>query len=52
MAAYVLSNELRQSVKMRDLPSILSLFRKEFNRFNNTRTRIYYSIYQMTLRLL
>ena len=25
--------------KMRDLPSILSLFRNEFNRFNNTGAR-------------
>ena len=31
---------------------ILSFFRNEFNKFNNTRTRIYDSIYHMTVRLL
>ena len=31
-----LLNELRKSDKMRDLPSILSLFRNKFNKFNNT----------------
>ena len=31
-----LLNELRKSVKMLGLPSILSLFRNEFNKFNNT----------------
>ena len=30
-----LLNELRKSDKMRGLKSILSLFRKEFNKFNN-----------------
>ena len=38
--------------KMRDLPSILSLFRNEFNKFNNTRARMLDSIYHMTLRIL
>ena len=33
---------------MRGLPSILSLFRNEFNKFNNTRARLLYSIYHMT----
>ena len=33
---------------MRGLPSILSLFRKEFNKFNNTGARMLDSIYQMT----
>ena len=37
---------------MRSLPSILSLFRNEFNKFNNTRARMLDSIYHMTLRLL
>ena len=39
MSAHVLLNllnELRKRDKMRDLPSILSLFRKEINKFNNT----------------
>ena len=31
-----LLNELGKREKMRGLPSILSLFRKEFNKFNNT----------------
>ena len=38
--------------KMRGLPSILSLFRNEFNKFNNTRARVLDSIYHMILRLL
>ena len=33
---------------MRGLPSILSLFRNEFNKFNITRTRMLASIYHMT----
>ena len=37
---------------MLGLPSILSLFRNEFNKFNNTRARILDSIYLMTLKLL
>ena len=37
---------------MRGLPSILSIFRNEFNKLNNTGTRILDSIYHMTLRLL
>ena len=55
MIAHVLLNllnELRKRDKMRGLPSILSLFRNEFNKFNNTRTRMLDSFYHMTLRLL
>ena len=37
---------------MRGLPSILSLFRDKFNKYNNTRTRLLDSIYHMTLRIL
>ena len=33
---------------MRGLPSIISLFRKEFNKFNNTGARMLDSIYHMT----
>ena len=33
---------------MRELPSILSLFRNEFNKFNNTRARMLDSIYHMS----
>ena len=45
-------NELGKRDKMRGLSSILSLFRNEFNKFNNTRARMLDSIYHMTLRLL
>ena len=48
----ILLKELRKRDKMRGLPSILSLFRDEFNKFNNTRARMLDSIYHMTLRLL
>ena len=47
-----LYNELRKRDKMRGLPSILSLFSNEFNKFNNTRARTLDSFYHMTLRLL
>ena len=47
-----LLNELGKRDKMRGLPSILSLFRNEFNKFNNTWARILDSIYHMTFRLL
>ena len=55
MSAHVLLNllnELGKRDKMRGLPSILSLFRNEFNKFKNTRARMLDSIYHMTLRLL
>ena len=55
MSAHVLLNlfnELGKRDKMRGLPSILSLFRNEFNKFNNTRARMLDSIYHMTKRLL
>ena len=42
-----LLNEFRKRDKMRGLPSILSLFRNEFNKFNNTRARMLDSIYHM-----
>ena len=51
MCAHVLLNllnELGKRDKMRGLPSILSLFRNEFNKFNNTRARMLDSIYHMT----
>ena len=51
MSANVLLNllyELGKRYKMRGLPSILSLFRNEFNKFNNTRARMLDSIYHMT----
>ena len=52
MIAHVLLNllnELSKNDKMRGLPRILSLFRNEFNKFNNTRARMLDSIYHMTL---
>ena len=51
MSAHVLLNllnELGKRDKMRGLPSILSLFRNEFNKFNNTRKRMLDSIYHLT----
>ena len=51
MSAHVilnLLNELGKRDKMPGLPSILSLFRNEFNKFNNTRARMLDSIYYMT----
>ena len=51
MSAHVLLNllnELRKRDKMRGLQSILSLFRNEFNKINNTRARMLDSIYHMT----
>ena len=55
MSAHVLLNllnELGKRDKMRGLPSILSLFRNEFNKFNNTRARMLDSIYHMAFRYL
>ena len=51
MSVHVLLNllsELGKRDKMRGLPSILSLFRNEFNKFINTRARMLDSIYHMT----
>ena len=55
MSAHVLLNllnELGKRDKMQGLPSILSLFRNEFNTFNNTGARMFDPIYHMTLKLL
>ena len=41
----ILLNELGKRDKMRGLPSILSLFRNEFNKFNNTRAQIIIRFY-------
>ena len=52
MSAHVLLNllnELRKRDKMRGLPSILSLFRNEFNKFNNKRARMLDSILRKTI---
>ena len=55
MSAHVLFNllnELGKRDKMRGWPSILSLFRKEFNKFNNTGARMLDSIHHMALKIL
>ena len=55
MSAHVflnLLNELGKRDKIRGMPSILSVFRNKFNKFNNTRAGMLDSIYHMTLRLL
>ena len=55
MSAHVLFNSLKElgkRDKMQGLPSILSLFHNEFNKFNNTRARMLDSINHMTLRSL
>ena len=44
-----LLNELRKRDKMRGFPSILYLFRNEFNNFDCTRARMLDSIYHMAL---
>ena len=52
MSAHVLLNlstELEKRDRMRGLPSILSPFRNEFNKFNHTGARTLDSIYHMTL---
>ena len=51
MSAHVvlnLLNEFGERDKMRGLPSILSLFRNEYYKFNNTMARMLDSIYHMT----
>ena len=50
MSAHVLLNllnEVRNRDKMIGFLSILSLFRNEFNKFNNTRARMLDSIYHI-----
>ena len=44
-----LFNELGKSDKLRGMPSILSLFRNEFNKLNNTGARMLDSFYHMTV---
>ena len=54
MSAHILLNllnELGKRDKMRGLPSISSLFRNEFNKFNNTRARMLDSIYGIKITL-
>ena len=42
-----LLNELRERDKMRDLPIILSCFRNDLDKFNNTGARVTDSIYHI-----
>ena len=54
MSAHVLLsllNKLRKKDKMRGLPSILSLFHNEFNKFNNTGAGMLDFIYHMPLQI-
>ena len=48
----ILLNELGKRDKMLGLPSIQSLFRNEFNKFNNTRVWMLHSIHHMTFKNL
>ena len=50
VASLTLMALLGKRDKMRGLPSILSLFGKELNKFDNTRAQMLDSIYHMTLR--
>ena len=55
MSAHIVLNFLNELGKrdiMRGLPNIASLFRNEFNNFNNTKALMLDSIYHITLRLL
>ena len=45
-----LLNELGESDKIRGLLSILSLFRNEFNKFNDTEARLFDTIYHMIFK--
>ena len=52
MSAYVLLILLNELEKRYKMLGILSLFRNEFNKFNNTRARMLDSNYDITLRIL
>ena len=55
MSSHVLMNSLNglgERDKMRGLPCIVSLFRTECNKLNNTGVRMLDSIYPMTIKLL
>ena len=47
-----LLNKLGKRDKMGGLSSILSLFRNEFNKFNNTGARMLDSIYHMAFKII
>ena len=46
-----ITNELRKSNEMRGLSNIISPFRNEFNKFDNTEARMLDYIYHMALNL-
>ena len=48
----ILLNELGKSDEMRGLPSILLLFRNEFNKFNKTGARMLDSNHHITSKLI
>ena len=48
----LLLNDLGKRDKMLGLPSILSLFHKEFNKFNKTEARMLDSFYHISLKIL
>ena len=53
MSAHVLLNlliKLGKMIRWEALPNILSVFPKEFNKFNNTGAQIQDSVYHMTLK--
>ena len=53
MSAHVLlnlSNELGKKIRCEAVPSILSVFPNEFNKFNDTEARMQDSVYHMTLK--
>ena len=53
MSAHVLLNllnELGKNIRCEAVPSILSIFPNEFNKFNNTGARLQDSIYHMRLK--
>ena len=45
-----LLNELGKKIRCEAVPTILSVFPNEFNKFNNTGARLQDSIYHMTLK--
>ena len=45
-----LLNELGKKIRCEAVPSILSVFPNEFNKFNNTGARMQNSIYHMALK--
>ena len=49
-ALFNLLTELGKRDKMRGLPSLLSLFRNKFDKFNSTRARLLDSTYHITLK--